>query len=299
MATLQPRVVLVTRETDYERLLAVHATREQARFFLKTRGQGLDEVIARHEAFRDAVQQVRAAVPNDWRLAKVTRADLDRFLFAPEDVVLAIGQDGLVANLAKYLAGQPVLGVNPAPDVNEGVLVPLRCADVGRLLPAAAAGKVGIEARTMARATLDDGQALHALNEIFIGHRSHQSARYMIEAGAKHERQSSSGVIVSTGTGATGWARSIMTATGRAVPLSPTDRKLVFFVREPWPSVATSATVSQGIVAANQSLTIISEMNDGGAIFADGMEQDHLNFGWGRRVTVAISSATLNLVREA
>ncbi len=298
MATLQPRVVLVTRETDYERLLAVHATREQARFFLKTRGQGLDEVIARHEAFQDAVRQVRAAVPDDWRLAKVMRADLDRFLFAPEDIVLAVGQDGLVANLAKYLTGQPVLGVNPAPDVNEGVLVPLRCADVERLLPAAASGKAGIEARTMARATLDDGQALHALNEIFIGHRSHQSARYMIEAGAKHERQSSSGVIVSTGTGATGWARSIMTATGRGVPLSPTDRKLAFFVREPWPSVATGATVGQGTVAANQVLTIISEMNDGGAIFADGMEQDHLNFGWGRRVTVAVSSATLNLVLE-
>jgi NAD kinase len=298
MATLQPRAVLVTRETDYERLLAVHATREQARFFLRTRGQDLDAVAARHEAFGETVRQVRLAVPDDWRTAKVMRADLDRFLFSPEDVVLAVGQDGLVANLAKYLNGQPVLGVNPAPDLNEGVLVPLRADEVARLLPATAAGAAAIERRTMARATLDDGQALHALNEVFIGHRSHQSARYEIAIAGHRERQSSSGVIVSTGTGATGWARSIMTATGLTVPLAPIDRGLAYFVREPWPSVATGTSIAGGAVEIDQALTITSQMNDGGVIFADGVEQDHLDFGWGRTVKVGIATQTLNLVRR-
>jgi NAD kinase len=297
MATLKPRAVLVTRETDYERLLAVHATREQARFFLRTRGQDLDVLAARHEAFGETVRQVRLAVPDDWRVAKVLRADLDRFLFSPEDVVLAVGQDGLVANLAKYLTGQPVLGVNPAPDLNEGVLVPLRADQVGRLLPATAAGAAAVEARTMARATLDDGQVLQALNEIFVGHRSHQSARYEIAIDGERERQSSSGVIVSTGTGATGWARSIMTATGYAVPLEPVDRRLAYFVREPWPSVATGASIAHGAVDAQRALAITSQMNDGGVIFADGIEQDHLDFGWGRTVTVAIAAQTFNLVR--
>lgn len=298
MATLQPRAVLVTRETDYERLLAVHATREQARFFLRTRGQDLDMVAARHEAFGETVRQVRLAVPDDWRAARVMRADLDRFLFSPEDVVLAVGQDGLVANLAKYLSGQPVLGVNPAPDVNEGVLVPLRSDQVARLLPAAAAGVAAIERRTMARATLDDGQVLQALNEIFIGHRSHQSARYEIAVGGQRERQSSSGVIVSTGTGATGWARSIMTATGATVPLTPVARGLAYFVREPWPSVATGASIAAGAVNTDQTLSITSQMNDGGVIFADGVEQDHLDFGWGRTVRVDVAAQTLNLVRS-
>src|SRR5580704_12646018 len=130
MSTLTPRAVVVTRETDYQRLLAVHATREQARFFLRSRGQDIDEVERQHEAFLTAVHEVRTALPSEWRVARVGREDLDRFLFGPEDVVLAVGQDGLVANLAKYLTGQPVLGVNPAPDVNEGVLVSLAFGDV-------------------------------------------------------------------------------------------------------------------------------------------------------------------------
>ncbi len=122
MATNAPRAVFVTRETDYERLLARHATREQARFFLETRGQQLAEVKARHERFVDVLRQARTAVPAEWRQALVRRVDFDRFLFGPEDVVVAVGQDGLVANVAKYLDGQPVLGVNPAPDLYDGVL---------------------------------------------------------------------------------------------------------------------------------------------------------------------------------
>ena len=36
-----PRVVVVTRKTDFDMLLVEHATFEQARFFLKTRGQDI------------------------------------------------------------------------------------------------------------------------------------------------------------------------------------------------------------------------------------------------------------------
>jgi NAD kinase len=297
MAGLPPRAVLVTRETDYERLLAVHATREQARFFLKTRGQDLEEVAARHEAFGAVLGEVRHAIPDSWRVARVSRADLDRFLFAPEDVVIAVGQDGLVANLAKYLNGQPVVGVNPAPDVFEGVLAPFKARVLPGMLPAVAAGAVALERRTMAKAVLDGGQSLQALNEIYIGHRSHQSARYEIELSGSRERQSSSGLIVSTGTGASGWARSIMTATHADLALGATDPQLGLFVREPWPSLATGASITCGAVDRDHCLTVTSQMNEGGVIFADGIEQDMLEFGWGRQVTVSVAEQTLNLVR--
>lgn len=299
MSALQPRAVIVTRETDYERLLAAHATRQQAGFFLKTRSQKIDDVSTRHEAFQAVLTRVRGLIPEDWRVARVMRADLDRFSFSPEDVILAVGQDGLVANLAKYVDGQPVLGVNPDPATIEGVLAQVTVETMAPLLKAAALGRVPLQRRTMAEAVLDDGQSLFALNEVFIGHRTHQSARYRITYADLSENQSSSGVIVATGTGATGWARSIMTATGRQVSISPTDPRLSFFVREPWPSVATGATINTGETDAAQPLTIRSQMNDGGVIFADGVEQDYLEFGWGRTVTVRPASRTLNLVKPA
>lgn len=119
-ASNPPRAVIVTRETEYELLLARHATRNQAAFVLRQRNQSLDEVYARHLRQQSVLADVRAGIPRDWRIARVRRAELDRFIFAPEDVVLAVGQDGLVANAAKYLTGQPVLGINPEPERNPG-----------------------------------------------------------------------------------------------------------------------------------------------------------------------------------
>jgi len=42
-----PRAVFVTRETDFELLVARHGTREQSRFFLETRGQRLEDAERR------------------------------------------------------------------------------------------------------------------------------------------------------------------------------------------------------------------------------------------------------------
>ena len=296
MSSNPPRAVFVIRETEYEALLARHATREQARFFLKTRGQELKTVEARHQHFTEVLKQSREAVPADWRQATVGRADLDRFQFAPEDVVVAVGQDGLVANVAKYLSGQLVIGVNPDPSLFDGVLVRVPPQSLAKMLPAVAQKDCAMEHLTMAEARLDDGERLLALNEIFVGHRSHQSARYEIVHGDKREAQSSSGLIVASGTGATGWARSISEATGIRFPLDRQEAALEFFVREPFPSVTNGTSIRAGRLDREHPLTVISRQNEEGTIFADGIEQDRLTFDWGRRVVIGVARETLNLV---
>lgn len=296
-SNLPPRVVVVTRPTEYERLLQRHGTPQQAEFFLRTREQRIEPVREQHARLGAVLQSVTAVVPTNWRSTRVDRADLDRFLFEPEDLVVAIGQDGLVANLAKYLSGQPVIGLNPDRERYEGVLVRHDPEDARELLHAAATGETAAESRTMVSAQLDDGQELLALNEVFIGHRSHQSARYHIAIGEHDERHSSSGVIVSTGTGATGWARSIAASRATSLELPrPTDRQLVFFVREAWPSVNTGTDCVEGLIADQDSLELVSRMDDGGAIFGDGIEADRIEFGWGRRLTVRVAQTRLNLV---
>ena len=123
MTGLAPRVVVVHRRTELDELLLPHGTRGQAAFFLQTRGRDLAELDALDQAQRSAVATVGAAVPLDWRRGTVERADLDRFLFEPDDLVVVVGQDGLVANVAKYLDGQVVVGIDPDPGRNAGVLV--------------------------------------------------------------------------------------------------------------------------------------------------------------------------------
>jgi hypothetical protein len=236
---------------------------------------------------------VLAAIPADWRRAAVLRPELDRFLFEPDDVVVVLGQDGLVANVAKYLAGQPVVGLNLEP----GVLVPHLPDAAADLLADVAAGRAALQHRTMAAARLDDGQELLALNEVFVGHASHQSARYTLALGKRAERQSSSGLIVTTGTGATGWAASIHRERHSPLALpSAEDDRLAFFVREPWPSAWTGTSLDEGELAGAAVLTIQSEMNEGGVVFGDGIEGDHLELDWGQRVEVGVAASKLQLV---
>lgn len=293
-----PRVVLVTRPTDYQDLLVHHGTREAAWFFLKERGQHLEGAEGRHATFEAALKVVQSAIPLKWRRSRIDRSDLSQFVFEPEDLIVALGQDGLVANVAKYLEGQMVFGINPDPESFDGVLVPHAPAALADLLNDAVASRVKVELRTMVEARLDDGQHLLALNEVFIGHRSHQSARYRVRQGEREERQSSSGLIVTTGTGATGWARSITEQRKEATALpKPTEQALAFFVREAWPSRTTGTTLSQGLVDGRHPLELISEMNEDGVLFGDGIENDHLDFAWGMRATLTTAPDCLKLVR--
>jgi NAD kinase len=292
-----PRTVLVQRPTEWSELLARHGTREQVRFFLRTRDIDPDEVERRHHAFLGHRHHVLGAIPGDWRRASVQRDDLERFLFEPGDIVVVLGQDGLVANVAKYLDGQPLIGLNPDPERIAGILVAHPPAAAADLLRDVGAARHGVQARTMTEARLDDGQRLCALNEIFVGHRSHQSARYTLHLGERSERQSSSGLIFATGTGATGWAKSINGQFAEPVALpAATDRALAWFAREPWTSPATGSSLSHGLIAADQSARITCELTDGATAFGDGIEADALTIDWGQTLTVGVAPQALQLV---
>ncbi len=303
---LRRRAVVVHRRTELDDLLDRHGTRGQAEFFLRSRGRSLTEVQERHDALAAARDAVVAALPAGWARADVERADLSRFLLAPEDVVVVVGQDGLVANVAKYLRGQPVLGIDPEPGVNPGVLVRYSVGAATALLrglggdaPAGAPDPTAVlpvDALTMVRADLDDGQHLTALNEVFVGHPSHQSARYTLRCAAGEERQSSSGVLVATGTGATGWWASLAHDRGGRPAPGRTEHRLGWFVREAWPSPATGVTLTEGVVedGTDVALTVASDRL---VVFGDGVEDDRLVASWGQTVTVRTADTPLRLVR--
>lgn len=295
--TLPPRAVIVHRRTELDEALATHGTHGQAAFFLRNRGRSIDELETRHDRVQSALAAIAAGIPVDWRRGRVERTDLSRFLFEPGDVVLAVGQDGLVANVAKYLDGQPVIGVDPEPGRNAGVLVTHSPDAAVPLMRAAAHAETEFEWRTMVQASTDDGQRLMAVNEIFVGQAGHQTARYTLNLpGGQVERQASSGVIVSTGTGATGWCRSVWQERQSALALpAPSDPRLVWFVREPWPSPATGTALVEGdLTAAELSIDVESDRL---VAFGDGVEADALTLSWGQRVTVGPAPRRLRLVR--
>jgi len=111
---MRRRAVIVRRPTEYDELMDRYSTRGQVEFVLRSRGRSLEEVERAHDCHLAALARVRAGIPDGWASADVERDSLSRFLFAPEDVIVVVGPDGLVANVAKYVDEQVVVGVNHA-----------------------------------------------------------------------------------------------------------------------------------------------------------------------------------------
>ena len=299
------RLVIVTRETRLEALKQRFVTLEQARFYLNRAGQDLGPLEEEHRRFERAVQAVRSAVPEDLPVQMVPRGVVSSFPFRDSDLVVPIGPDGLVANTVKYALGIPIIAVNPDPDTIEGVLCRTEPGDFGHVLKQTLADRAGQQAVTLAEASTSDGQKLLAVNDLFIGRRDHVSARYLIEAEGRSEHHSSSGIVVSTGVGSTGWMRSIVQGAYRTasvwgasvtIPRSKEARmpwdvdSLFYFVREPFPSVGLGTDLTTGSIPSGSGLSVTSEMAQGGVIFSDGITEDAIAFHSGLTAHITLSA---------
>jgi NAD kinase len=215
MKKSENRIIVITKETRLEKVLAAQNTVSQAKFYINSLGGNFNEYKEEHDTYGDSVQQARRGLEELGNIQLLDRKYLSNFIFAPNDIVVVIGQDGLVANTLKYLKDQPVIGVNPDTSRWDGVLLPFEPKDAARIVSETIAGKRKIQEVVMARAKIQNGQELLAVNDFFIGQKTHTSARYVIKYGGLKEPQSSSGVIVSTGLGSTGWMKSIISGASR------------------------------------------------------------------------------------
>jgi len=303
------KIVLVTRPTRLAELVIRFNTVSQARFHIEHQGSDFSDYLREDETYHRALAGAEEILGQLGRVQIVDRGFLPNFVFAPEDTVVTLGQDGLVANTLKYLDGQPVVGVNPDPERWDGRLLPFRVDDLAKLMPEVIQRKRSTHSVTMAKASLNNGQVMFAVNDLFIGPKTHTSARYIIRHGKAGERQSSSGVIISTGMGATGWLKSLLTGAG-AIAIAADNRGknelvscyeqavtgfkwesdyLYFTVREPFPTRTTGSSLVFGRVTKETPLILESQMAEHGVIFSDGIENDFLEFNSGTKADIGIA----------
>jgi NAD kinase len=317
--TTENKIILVVRRTRLDDLIARFNTLAQAQFYVEHLGADFSDYQKEHETYKKAVTAAESQLRELGRVQILDRDFLPNFIFAEQDTVVVLGQDGLVANTVKYLNGQIIIGVNPDPQRWDGILLPFQVTDLSKVIPDVFAQRRPIKEVTMAQASLNNGQILYGVNDLFIGRKSHTSALYQLKIGPRQEQQSSSGIIISTGLGSTGWFKSLVIGatsiaqalikegefvdsfTGRMTKNIdshfPWDAKYLHFtVREPFPSTTSAATLIFGKITTKQPMLLVSQMPENGVIFSDGIENDFLEFNSGTEATIGVADKRGHLV---
>jgi NAD kinase len=303
------KMILLRRKTRLDDLISRFNTIGQAKFYIEHLGADFRDYQEEHDAYNQAVQTALDILGRFGRVQILDRSLLPNFIFGRDDLIVAVGQDGLVANTLKYLDQQLLIGVNPDPKRWDGILLPFKVGDLRAIIPETFKGRRQVKEVTMAKAKLNDGQTLYAVNDFYIGQKTHVSARYLIYHGSRSEPQSSSGIIISTGLGSTGWLHSVLTGAAalanRNVKPAPklnfrslgwNADQLYFSVREPFPSKTSRADLVFGTVTKKKPLKVLSQMAENGVIFSDGIESDFLSFNSGIEATVTIGEKKGKLV---
>lgn len=298
--------IIVKNKTRLETLIERFNTKAQAKFYIESLGGKFHDYEQEHETFHHSLNSLQTQLSRIVKHKTLERVYMPSFIFSENQMIVVIGQDGLVANTAKYSGGIPIVAVNPDKHRYDGVLLPF---DTGDFISGVeSVMDNSYQSRTMrfAEAKLNDGQRILAFNDLFVGASTHVSARYKIGYNNKSEEHSSSGLIVSTPAGATGWLSSVFNmAYGvtaifedqlKAKQPRLNDNELLFAVREPFRSIRTQTGISIGLLNAQVKLTIESLMPTGGVIFSDGIETDFLQFNSGSIATIGLAAETAKLV---
>ncbi|MBM9500898.1 NAD(+)/NADH kinase [Leptospira sp. 201903071] len=298
--------IVVKNKTRLEALVERFNTKQQAKFYIERLGGKFEEYEIEHEIFHESLDTIQKKLSKTIKYKIVERIFLPSFLFSEKNLIVTIGQDGLVANTAKYSKGVPIVAVNPDAERYDGVLLPFDPHNFIFGVENVIGGRYSSKTVRFAEAKLNDGQRLLAFNDLFIGPSSHTSARYKISYDQNSEEQSSSGIIVSTPAGSTGWLSSIFNMAYGVTGLFEKELKLkrpalqedqlLFAVREPFQSVRTQIGITAGVLTNKFPLTVESLMPSGGVIFSDGIESDYLKFNSGTVATIGVSKESAKLV---
>ncbi|NHJ48534.1 MAG: sugar kinase [Asgard group archaeon] len=310
------KVVVVTKKTWLEELIERFNTKSQAKFYIEHMGGSFEDYEQAHKQYYDSLGQLKKLLPTEVKSQIIEKSFLPNFLFGPNDLVVVIGQDGLVINTAKYLGEQKIVAINPDPDRFDGIMLPFRVPQFPKVFRKVVDDQFELIKITMAQAKLNNNQIIYGVNDLFIGHKSHGSALYTLTYEIYSERQSSSGIIVSTGAGSTAWFRSVITgAVGivnrfleyRGVIEMPTEDEyrfpwdasfLKFNVREPFVSKTSNANIFHDTIYGGSKLVIESHMPESGVIFSDGIQSDFLEFNSGTIAEISVADKKAHLVRR-
>jgi NAD+ kinase len=206
-----------------------------------------------------------------------------------EKLVITVGGDGTFLDASHSVLDKvPMLGVNSAPHSSFGHFCLTDREGFQAVFASILSGKRKTYPLLRLKLTLDDEVVdIPVLNEVLLSHIIPAgTSRYKIEAGGQAANHKSSGLIISTPSGSTGFMRS---AAGPIADI--TDKTFAFWVDKPFKTPGVPFPL-RGAEVTDGKLVVTSEMIDG-MLYIDGA---HITrpFTHGTKLTVTVHESPLH-----
>lgn len=256
------RILVVNKlsmlEYDMQRL---RLTYEQVLDRYQKGGADLERILAVHERQIEARKQA-AAILNSSSL--ISRGEITPQLANQAQLVIALGGDNHFQYVTHFIGGAtPVLGVNSDNLKSSGALLSCGMQQLSDCLQRLREGRYRFEAWSRLRVEIDGQFAGLATCDVIIGeHARREMSRYTFEVHGSLIEQKSSGLLIATGAGSTGWFEKASRYLGPGhKPFPPSLRQAKIVATE------VSETLLQG--AARKTLSM-----DGLPAFCQGWLQE-------------------------
>jgi len=286
---LKLKKVIVLHKKSTFQLQAIE--RRESRFvkLLEEGHEAVTRVKVAHSEHVETLERVESELKRrNIDFQTIPRAELEGMVM-DVDLMISVGGDGTFLDASHFLKDVPILGVNSSKSSSFGHFCQANEKNFSQILDDILSGAMQPEKILRLQLTLN-GEVLPTpvLNEVLISHiNPAATSRHIIEIAGIIEEQRSSGIWIATAAGSTGSLRS---AGGPVMPI--TNHTYAYYLREPCMRPNEDWQLLNGILKADQTIKITSQMRTG-ALFLDGSHIES-QFYLGDQVLVEPSKWFLN-----
>lgn len=283
------KIVVVPKLSKYEldmHLLNLASDKIIDRY--KKEGVDIDRILSSHERQKQELNKLKQLLPN---ALFISRDEFTNDIATRADLVIAFGGDNHFQYVSHFINDKLILGINSDPVSSEGALTYFTVDSFSNELNNIKAGKYNIEEWTRLGVYFNGNYVGLATSEVFIGEKERKNmSRHILEFGKKKEEQKCSGLIVATGTGATGWydssCRYLYENGNKFSKIESSGR---FLITEPYNGKHSNYSMLEGKLNINEELLIHSLNDSSGIVTLDCIEEYKFNRGAHVKVKIGVS----------
>jgi len=297
-------VLVVAKRSRYERDAASKGLNDtELQAYYESLGESGARVLASHLHNKHSIEICRA------ELSPAQVVQLEEFIAMPNraryKVVVALGGDDFFKLVGQLVSDdQMVLGVASS-SFSTGAILSLKAEDFPTMVHALGEGRYSIQNWTRPRVFVDGVDHGTATNEIIIGKRDFRCmSKHILEYRGERVVQYGSGLLISNGSGSTGWFSSAGIYLGSHDRTFPPDAPFLRFEqREPKVIIEEGKggrTIRfpphvEGTIERQESLRVVSLLDDEGIVSRDGF--DDIPFPRGSIAEIVVDSKPLRVIK--